>query len=135
MARTAPKVWYGLHFYEGPAEYQESDKKPYRILLNEKTLRAMDPSFEGCPVYVRHKDEVNLDKLQEEADGYVIHSFYNEADGKHWCKFIIVSDRGHEAIQKGWTLSNAYRVESSGPGGIWNGIEYAQEVVSAKFEH
>ena len=134
-AKTLPKVYYGIHFYPGVAEYAEPGKEPFRIMLNEQTLRDMDASFCGCPVYVRHKDEVNLAKLQEEADGYVVESFYNEVDGKHWVKFIVVSDRGHAAIQNGWKLSNAYIPEAYGPGGLWNGVEYQKEVTRGKFEH
>ena len=134
-AKQEPKVFYGLHFYPGVAEYKEDGKEPYRIMLNENTLRSMDATFAGKPVYVYHVDEVNLDKIQTEADGYVIESFYNEADGKHWCKFIVVSDKGHEAISKGWGLSNAYVPESFAQGGLWNGVEYAKEVMSGRFEH
>lgn len=134
-AKEEPKIYYGLHFYPGVAEYAEPDKKSFRILLNEQTLREMDKTFPGKPVFVRHVDEVNLDRLQEDADGYVIESFYNEADGKHWCKFIIVSDRGHAAVRNGWGLSNAYVPQSYGPGGLWNGVEYQKEVLNGKFEH
>lgn len=134
-ASQSPQVYYGLHFYPGVAEYREPGAEPYRIFLNETTLRSMDSTFCGCPVYVQHKEEVNLSKLQEEADGYVIESFYNQADGKHWVKFIIVSDRGHQAVHNGWRLSNAYVPESFGQGGVWNGVDYQKEVIKAHFEH
>lgn len=134
-AKEMPKVFYGMHFYPGVAEYAEPNAKPYRILLNEDTLRDMDATFEGKPVYVRHVDEVNMDKLQEEADGYVIQSFYNRADGKHWVKFIAVSDKCQQAIRNGWRLSNAYIPKSFAGGGQWNGVDYVKEVVSGTFEH
>lgn len=134
-AKIFPKVLYGMHFYPGVAEYKEPGGEPYRIFLNEATLRAMDPTFVGKPVYVKHVDGVDLDKIQEEADGYVIESFYNKADGKHWVKFIVVSDRGHEAVKKGWRLSNAYFPKKMAPGGLWNGVEFAKEVIEGEFEH
>lgn len=134
-AKQLPKVFYGLHAYPGPAEYEEPGTPAYRIMLNEQTLRDMDLTFKGCPVYVRHREEVNLDRLQEEADGYVIRSFYNEADGKHWAEFLVVSDRGFEAVGKGWRLSNAYIPESFGAAGVWNGVTYDREVTKARFEH
>lgn len=134
-ASQKPEVMYGMHFYPGVAEYAEPDKKPYRIFLNEQTIRDMDQTFAGCPVYVQHVDEVNLDNIQHEADGYVIESFYNSVDGKHWVKFIVVSDKGRDAIKRGWRLSNAYVPEAFGPGGLWNGVEYQKEVTRASYEH
>lgn len=134
-AKQKPAILYGLHFCPGVAEYREADKPPYRIFLNEQTLRDMDQSFPGCPIYVQHVDEVNLATIQQDADGYVTESFYNAADGKHWVKMVIVSDRGHQAVQNGWKLSNAYTAESFGPGGFWNGVEYQREITKGKFEH
>jgi len=136
MASVKPRTYYGLHMVEGCAEYREPGQAPYRIFLNEKTCKEMDPSYEGCPVYVRHVDEVDLANIQEEADGFVINSFFNKADGRHWVKFIIVSDRGHEAIsQKKWRLSNAYIVKESSGGGQWHGIDYQKQVIRAEYEH
>jgi len=134
-ASEKPKVFYGLHFCPGVAEYAEPDAKPYRIFLNEQTIREMDPTFAGCPLYVGHVEDVDLKNLEQQADGYVVESFFNEADGKHWCKFIVVSDKGHQAIRNGWRLSNAYVPEAFAQGGLWNGVEYQKEVTRAKYEH
>lgn len=134
-AKSLPKVYYGLHFYPGVAEYREPGADPYRIYIAEDTIKNMGPTFTGRPVYVQHVDQVDLDKLQIEADGYVMESFYNKADGKHWCKFIVVSDEGHEAVRAGWKLSNAYFPKSFTVGGLCNGVEYQKEVTSAEYEH
>jgi len=134
-AKSNPKVYYGLHMVEGVAEYNEPGKEMYRIIVRESAIKNMDPTFEGRPVYVDHVDGVDLEKIQEEADGYVTESFFNQADGKHWCKFIVVSDRGHEAIRNGWKLSNAYIPKSFGSGGLWHGVEYDKEVISGEYEH
>lgn len=137
-AKTPPKVYYGLHFSEGPAEYADQPNaqgQPTRIFISEPVAKQMDATFAGKPVYVHHVDGVNLEKLQEEADGYVSESFYNKLDGKHWAKFIVVSDRGHEAIAKGWTLSNAYVIKRSAGGGEWHGMSYDQEVMEGEYEH
>ena len=134
-AKQEPKIYYGMHFCPGVAEYRPPGKEPYRIMINEQTLRDMDKTFAGRPVFVQHVDDVNLETIQKDADGYVIESFYNESDGKHWCKFIVVSDRGHAAIQNGWGLSNAYIPEAFGPGGLWNGVEFQKEVMRGEFEH
>lgn len=132
-ASVEPKVWYGLHMCEGVAEYNE-DGEASRIFINEDTLRRMDPTLAARPVYVHHQD-VNLKTIQADADGWVSESFFNEADAKHWCRFIVVSDKGHEAIAKGWRLSNAYQIEDSGPGGRWHNVEYEQEVKRGRYLH
>jgi hypothetical protein len=123
---------------EGVAEYKEpsiNNGNPYRIFVGESTIKNMDATFSGRPVYVRHVDDVNLDNLQVEADGYVVESFFNKLDGKHWAKFIVVSDKGHEAIRSGWKLSNAYIPKRFDGGGLWHGVEYAKEVVEGEYEH
>lgn len=123
---------------EGVAEYKEpqiNDGNPYRIFVGEDTIKKMNATFAGKPVYVRHVDAVNLETLQEEADGYVIESFFNKSDGKNWAKFLVVSDKGHEAIRSGWKLSNAYIPKEMSGGGLWHGVEYVKEVMEGEYEH
>ena len=126
-----------MHFVPGVAEYGEPGKDAFRIFINEDTIRKMNPSFAGRPIFVEHVDEVdpNLSDLRKEADGWVVDSFYNAADGKTWAKFIVVSEIGLSAIRRGWKLSNAYVPKSFGDGGLWNGVSYQKEVTSAEFEH
>lgn len=134
-AKTLPKVYYGLHFYPGVAEYAEPGKEPYRIYIGEEAIKNMGPTFQGRPVYVQHVNKVDLENIQQEADGYVMESFFNPSDGKHWAKFIVVSDRGHEAVRSGWKLSNAYVPKEMSGGGLCNGVEYAKEVTRGEYEH
>lgn len=132
------KVFYGMHFYPGLAEYTDPVKNEnFRVYVNENTIRQMSPTFAGCPVFVDHVDEVDADinQVRNEADGWVVESFFNPADGKTWAKFIIVSDRGLQAIQRGYRLSNAYAPQVSNQGGLWNGITYRGEVTGGVFEH
>jgi hypothetical protein len=131
------RIYYGLHFYSGVAEYEEAGKAPYRVFLNENTLRQMDPSFAGRPVFVLHVDDVeqNIDVLRAEADGWVVESFYNEADGKHWVKFIAVSEKAERAIKQGMRLSNSYFPKQLGQGGVWNGVSYDKEITAGEYEH
>lgn len=133
--KTLPKVYYGLHMAPGVAEYREEGKEPYRIFIGEEAIKNMDPSFSGRPVFVQHVDDVNLENLQNEADGYVIESFYNKYDGKHWVKFLIVSDRGHNSIKTGWVLSNSYFIKNEAPGGLCHGVEYLKEVKAGEYDH
>jgi len=120
---------------EGVAQYKEPGKDPFTIMIGEDAIKNMDPTFDGRPVYVQHVDDVDLSKLQEEADGYVVKSFYNKSDGKHWVEFIVVSDKGHAAVMNGWKLSNAYLPKRMGNGGEWHGLEYSKEVLEGEYEH
>lgn len=131
------KIFYGMHFYAGLAQYQENGQDPYRVFLNEDTIRSMDPSFAGRPLFVEHVDEVDpdLNQLRKEADGWVVESFYNSADGKHWVKFIVVTDKAERAIRSGMRLSNAYIPKSFRDGGMWNGIPYQKEITAGEYEH
>lgn len=131
-------VWYGLHFYPGLAEYRPPGEDPFRVFLSEDTIRGMDPSFAGCPVFVGHEPNVQnrtVEQLKNEADGWVVKSFYNEADGKHWCQFIVVSDDANRSINRGMRLSNAYIPRAYAPGGLWNGMSYDREVKDASYTH
>lgn len=135
-SKYMPARYYGLHICEGVAEYTPSSGGDnYRILVLENALKNMDQTYEGKPVYIKHVDKVNLDKLQEEAAGYVVKSFYNKSDGKHWVEFIVVSDEAHEKIKQGWTLSNAYRPKEISAGGKWHNVDYKEEIISGEYEH
>lgn len=131
------KRWFGMHMVDGTAEYREAGRDPYKIFINETTLREMDASFSCRPVFVDHVDDVesNIDELKHETDGWVIRSFYNTADGKHWSEFITTSKNADRAIDAGWKLSNCYIPTSFGQGGMWNGMEYEKEIKSGEYEH
>lgn len=130
-------IFYGMHFYPGVARYETPDKESFTIFINEDTIRNMGPSFAGRPIFVEHVEDVNenVNELRKEADGWVMESFFNQADGKNWVKFIVVSDKGKAAIRNGWKLSNAYIPTSFGKGGVWNGVDYQREVLDAEYEH
>lgn len=136
LKNSKGEVFYGMHFYPGVAQY-DNDEGSFRVFVNEDTIRKMNPSFVGRPVYVEHVDTVNQDltELREEADGWVIDSFYNEADGKTWAKFIVVSERGLTAIRNGFRLSNAYVPELSDTKATWNGVDYQKIITGGEFEH
>lgn len=135
-AKQLPKRFFGLHMSEGVAEYREPGKDPHRVYLNQETITKMNKTFEGRPVFVQHVDEVDLRNIQAEADGWVVRSFYNATDGKHWAEFLVVSDRGHEAIKNGWKLSNAYVAKGDvEEGGQWHGVDYQVEFLDGEYDH
>ena len=130
-------ILYGSHFWPGIAEYREGESV-FRIFLNEDTLRKMDRTFAGKPIFVRHVDEVsqNLDVLKTQADGWVVESFYNKSDGKHWAKLVLVSEKAKQCVGRGWKLSNAYTPKyGSTEGGVWNGMAYDKNVIDGEFDH
>ena len=134
MASLMPKVFYGLHFASGVAEYSGPDD---RIYISEETAKSMDASFSGKPVYTKHLDKKDItpESVQNEADGYVIESFFNKNDGKHWAKFIVVSDDAQQKIKEGWKLSNGYTVTKNAPGGKNHNVDYKYEVLAADYTH
>lgn len=136
LKNSKGKIFYGMHFYPGVAQY-DMPEGSFRVFINEATIRKLNPSFAGRPVFVEHVEGVDedVDQLRNEADGWVIESFFNEADGKTWCKFILVTDRAMRAVAKGFKLSNAYIPQLMDKEATWNGVEYQKQVVGGEFEH
>lgn len=135
-AKSFPKIYFGLHMGEGVAQYRKPGKAPETILIREATLKQMDPSFSGRPYSVGHvEDADDVAKLEELSAGYVIKSFFNPPDGKHWVQFIVTTDEGHDAIKKGWKLSNCYTPTQFGPAGEWHGVPYVREILAAEYDH
>ena len=124
------KLLYGLHMVHGVAEYNPTPDTMYRLLITDDAIKKMNPTFQGKPLFVEHR--VSEDQAP---DGYVVRSFFNEKDGKHWAEFMVTSKSGLDALSNGFVLSNGYDIEDKVGGGRWNGIDYDYEVVSAKFDH
>ena len=103
-------------------------------VIQDEALKKMNASFEGKPVYIKHVDEVNMDTLKEDANGYVVKSFYNEFDGAWWVE-IIADDEAQSFIEKGWAVSNAYLPTELGSGGEYHAIKYDKEVLNGVYEH
>ena len=129
--KVTAQRFFGMHMHPGTAGYKEPGKDPYIIFLNEETIKGMDKTFSGKPVYVNHVDNVDLTKT----DGVVVKSFFNPSDGKHWVEFMIDTEEGMQAISNGWKLSNAYLPTESTVGGMCNGVDYDHEILKAEYEH
>lgn len=128
-ARDFPQIYYCRHMEPGLCGY---DKE--KILVDSDAMKNMNPTFSGKPVYVGHQ-KVDVSKIQEQADGYVIESFYNELDGWSWAKFIVVSDKGKDAIARGWAVSNAYIPSEFASGGQSHAIDFERKIVNANYTH
>lgn len=131
-AKSLPERYYGLHFAEGVAHYPEHKATIY---IGPKVAKEMDSTFSGKPVFVKHVDNYSLENIVSEADGWVVRSFYNKNDGKHWCEFLAVSDEAKDKIKNGWVLSNSYLIKQSGAGGLWHDVPYDQEVLQGEYDH
>lgn len=125
-------VFYGLHMSEGLAHYKPPGEEEFTVFVENQTIKLMNSTFAGKPVYVGHVDEHTP---LADADGVVSDSFYNPADGKHWCKFIITTQKGLDAIQRGWKLSNCLRVNKHSSGGEWHGLKFDKTVDKGTFHH
>lgn len=135
--KSKPEVYYGLHMVEGLAEYADPGVEPYRIYIGETTIKNMNPSFQGKPVYVEHVDEVDESDLErdQELDGVVVRSFFNKSDGKNWAEFVVFTEAAKTAIKMGWKLSNAYVPTQFSGGGENHGASYVKEVTGGEYEH
>lgn len=130
-ASQQPRIFYCRHMQPGVARYENED-----VLVDTDGMKRLISSVgkKAIPVYVTHQD-VDLKNIQEKADGYIADSFYGAADGWAWFKMVIVSDGAHDAIRKGWRVSNAYLPTEWGPGGTKNNVPYKREVRNGEFTH
>lgn len=128
-AKDFPKTYYARHMEPGLCGYETE-----KILVDADAMKNMCASFQNKPVYVGHQ-RVDVSKIQEQADGYVTECFYNELDGWLWAKMIIVSDKGKEAIDNGWSVSNAYVPTEFASGGQHHSVDFDRKIVNAIFTH
>ena len=128
-AKQFPKCYYARHIEQGLVGYDEGV-----LLVRNDTLKKMNATFAGKPVYVLHQ-EVDLENLEKEMDGVVSESFYNELDGCHYLKFIAIKDELHQKIQEGWSVSNAYNPVLSGVSGVYHNIAYQDEAIDGEYTH
>ena len=125
-----PQVFYCRHMEVGVAGYEEET-----ILVGLDAIKKMMPTFNGCPIYVYHVDNIDYENIRHEADGYVTDCFYNEKDGWIWAKFIAVTPEAARAIADGWSVSNAYIPKEWGAGGTWHNVDYNREITDGEFTH
>ena len=129
-ARQFPRAYYARHMQPGICVYNDET-----ILVDADHMKAMAPSFVGKPVYIGHQP-VDLAKLKEQAAGYISDSFYNELDGWLWVKFVAIDDTAHDAIQRGWAVSNAYvPLQWDDKPGTWHNAPYNRQILAGEFTH
>lgn len=127
-----PKRYICRHMQPGTARYEDET-----ILVDTDGMKNLINSLnadKAIPVYVGHRD-VDIKNIKDQADGYVTRSFYNALDGWAYFEFLAVDDRAHEAIRKGWRVSNAYMPTEWGPKGTKNNVPYDREMRNGEFTH
>ena len=129
--KSLPEVYYAKHMKAGVANYPEHKEVIY---ISNDTIADMAKTFEGKPVYVHHQD-IDLENLREQSDGYIADSFWNKYDGEWWVKFIAVSDDAKQAIANGWGVSNCYDHLVRGNGGTCINVKYDSEIIGGQFQH
>lgn len=123
------RIFYCKHIAPGVCAYQDET-----IFIGEETLKNMDKSFAGKPIFINHQT-VNPETEKQDAVGYVVESFYLPEDGTHWAKLLILEDKAQEVIKNGWKVSNAYQPTQFGVGGEWHNVPYNREVTDAYYTH
>ena len=132
--------FYVCHIAEGLVNYPEVGKMR---LLREETLRKMDPTFVGKPVkfdieHMTLADGEMIARAQRKGayvDGVVVNSFFNENDGRHWCKVMVWDPDALEAIGKGIGVSNAYVMNDKGEAGEYHATPFDEEVLDGEYDH
>lgn len=127
-AKRHPETFYCRHMYAGLAGYENET-----ILVDLDAMKKLSGTFDAKPLYVLHQD-VDLETI-EQADGWVADCWYNPLDGWLWAKFVAVSDAAREAIDNGWSVSNAYIPTEWGKGGTYTNIEYNRSILNGEFTH
>ena len=140
---TFAKRFYALHIVEGLAAYPEQGENGKMILLREEALRKMDPTFSGKPVKF-DTDHLTLEegaKIARSAnkgahvEGVVNKSFFNDADGRHWCELLVWDPDALSVIERGVGVSNAYIINAKAPGGEYHAVQYDEEVMDGEYDH
>lgn len=117
----------------GVCAYPEDNETIY---ISSETARKLDATFAMKPLFLDHiPEDYNIEDLENTADGYVLRSFYNQHDGKHWAEFIAITDRAHKAVRDGFKVSNSYFIEEWGAGGTWHDVPYNREVIQGSYDH
>lgn len=138
-AKEFPKTFYARHMLPGIARYENVNPvtkktEEEHLFIDVDAMKQSAPSMVGKPIYVNHQ-KVNLDTLQDDADGYVTECFYNELDGWLWAKFLAVSDEAQTAVARKWSVSNAYLPKEWDGAGSHLNVDYDKKIRKHEFTH
>lgn len=138
-AKEFPKTYYCRHMMPGIARYENFNPVTKKtdeehLFIDVDALKQSAPSMVGKPIYVNHQ-KVNLATLEADADGYVTECFYNELDGWLWAKFLAVTDEAQNAVNRQWSVSNAYIPQEWDGAGSHLNVDYDKKIRKHNFTH
>lgn len=109
-----------------------SDVNDGKYLLRKEAIEKMLPTLEGRPLVVGHQ-EIDPNKLDEVAVGYITKGYWNPDTGSFDCE-VLVKDPEVLNPNKN-AVSCAYIATEFGEGGRYSGIEYDAEILNGEFTH
>ncbi len=135
-----PKRYRSEFIEPGICDY--TDLGAGTIYIGPEALDKMLESFIGKPVVNNlHNDltpeqayKISNDDLKTKADG-VVYAVGKAENGWHYCDMIVWDEATQKNIKNGHSVSCAYIVEGSGPGGTYHGISYDEEVTDGFYTH
>ena len=103
-------------------------------LLRKETIERALAGMIGRPLIINHA-EVTASNRATLEKGIVTGTGYDTASGWFFCNGEIADDDARQRIESGCSVSCAFDVLSTGPGGTWHGIHYARELTAITFTH
>lgn len=136
IAKKNEKDWpseYTCNFLEaGLVSYEDAGAGI--AMLRKETILKMLPTFVGKPVVVNHIDVTPRD-FKNHAVGYITKTWFDDYSGWAMCSFILTDDAAKEKVARGYSVSCAYDVLSTGKGGDYHAIRYDEEITGGSGTH
>jgi hypothetical protein len=132
-----PKTYTRKLIEQGLVDYKDlkiAGGKIKVLLLRKETIDQIVPSLIDKPVIIKHQD-VDTENFKELAVGYIKNIYFNPIDGWYYVDFLITDDEGHQAMEDGWGVSCAYKINQIISGGKYHNIDYEGEIVQGVGEH
>ena len=103
-------------------------------LLRKETLDRCMASVVGNPLTIGHV-HVTADNRTEVENGIVSEWKYNSEDAWYYVSGTADTEEAKEKMRANGKPSCGYRVLAVGPGGVYHGIRYDQEILDIQFNH
>ena len=137
---ASPKKYHATFIEPGVVSYEDVNEG--KILVRGDALERMAKTFVGMPVInFGHRTispEEAFDLSSEDRDNLadgVVSAVEPGTDG-WWVAHMMIWDEETQAnIRDGYSVSCAYIVEQTGPGGTWHGIDYNAEITDGRYTH
>lgn len=127
-----PKM-YSCNFLE-PGLVSYEDTGAGIAMLRRETIAKLMPTFIGKPVIIDHID-VGPKDFDKHAVGYVTRVWWDDASGWARCEFLLTDDKAKQKVAQGYSVSCAYNVSATGPGGEYHAIKYDEEILDGTGTH